>query len=73
MQRPLGEEWKRIWEDCEGLLCEKEVSSVAEGGKVKWRRREELEYSGSLQKLFSSFFLSFFGFCLFDFYDRNGR
>ena len=56
MQRPLGEEWKRIWEDCEGLLCEKEVSSVAEGGKVKWRRREELEYSGSLQKLFSSFF-----------------
>ena len=52
----MSEEWRRIWEDCEGLLCEKEVSSVAEGGKVKWRRREELEYSGSLQKLFSSFF-----------------
>jgi len=44
MQRPLGEEWKRIWEDCEGLLCEKEVSSLARAGKVRWRRREELEY-----------------------------
>jgi hypothetical protein len=30
----LSDEWRRIWGECEGLLCEKEVSSVAKGGKV---------------------------------------